>query len=169
MGYVIYLTDHSFLIDKDHVIPAVRSEIGENSFDEDTPYEDALTELGSMFEFWGFQTDITNPEDGLRIDGWEGKTTEEDEFLTRLAPYVTAGSYLSWEGEDGNLWQYRFDGTSSTTVDGHAAFHPVIDYETLRDTIRDGLNADSGDAEREALAEAGQMLGLTMNDDGQYQ
>jgi len=35
---------------------------------------------------------------------------EVQEFLESIAPYVESGSCISFEGEDGDCWDYDFDG-----------------------------------------------------------
>lgn len=37
---------------------------------------------------------------------------EVREFLESIAPYVESGSCISFEGEDGDCWDYDFDGDS---------------------------------------------------------
>ncbi len=37
---------------------------------------------------------------------------EVQEFLENIAPYVESGSCISFEGEDGDCWDYDFDGDS---------------------------------------------------------
>jgi len=54
--------------------------------------------------------------EGLDIVGWSGgkmSSTEPDEFLELVAPFVTGT--IDWEGEDGNKWRNRVhpDGTWS--------------------------------------------------------
>lgn len=38
------------------------------------------------------------------------KYGDEDVFFNALAPYVEAGSYLCFEGEDGDIWTWAFSG-----------------------------------------------------------
>lgn len=47
-----------------------------------------------------------------------------------------------------------FDTTRLTIAEGK--------LEDIKEVAKDGLNADSGDAEREALAEIADIVGLTM-------
>lgn len=154
MGYSIGTTGAKFLIPVKN-FPAAIEKIGQG--------------LASAMEYHGFQYEVD--EDGLDVTGYDyGNAGDYWDFLEALAPFVEPGSYLEWEGEDSGRWRLDFDGTTMTQTDGHTAFHPVIhDWDLLVETVRDGLNADSGDAEREALAHVGEVLGLKMNDDGQYE
>lgn len=154
MGYRNGTTAAQFLIPTDKLTDAAKIVESDN----------LLEDLQEM----GFNAETT--DDGLTITGYDFENQgDEEEYLITLAPYVKAGSYLEWEGEDSLRWRWDFDGEDMFYSTGHTAFHPRIDYDTLRETVRDGLNADSGDAEREALAEAGQMLGLVMNNDDKYE
>lgn len=73
-----------------------------------------LIELG--FEIMG--------EDGedLTLVGYDSKMGNERVFLAALAPFVPAGSYVNWEGEDGEYWQDYFDGTTMTTKQGSVVY-----------------------------------------------
>lgn len=154
MGYRNSTTAAQFLIPTDNLTAAAKTVLS----------DDLAEDLQQM----GFNVETT--DDGLSITGYDYENQgDEEDYLIALAPYVKAGSYLEWEGEDSLRWRWDFDGKDMYYTSGHTAFHPRIDYDTLRTTIRDGLNADSGDAEREALAEAGQLLGLKQDDDGNYQ
>lgn len=167
MGVALYLNDHSFLIDKDNVLPALN--ILTDGDWPDLEYTYARERLIGILEEQGF-TFEDDEEQGVQVAGFEGNVWDQEDILADLAPYVTAGSYLEWQNEEDLYWRQDFDGTTITTRNGHVAFHPVIhDWDLLVETVRDGLNADSGDAEREALAYVGQLVGLTMNDDGQYE
>lgn len=65
--------------------------------------QDILFELG--FE------DIKLDEDGNLIDLWyDNKTGDEALFLQIISPYVKAGSYVNWIGEDGTRYQFFFNG-----------------------------------------------------------
>lgn len=42
------------------------------------------------------------------------KSGDEDVLFPAIAPYVTAGSYIEFRGEDGAQWRWVFDGTTAT-------------------------------------------------------
>jgi len=82
------------------------------SFDEFETIEQFLNHVG-------FDTTI-DAEGDLHIDDYDDKTGSEDMFLTYLAPYIVAGGYIDWRGEDGSIWRNEFDGaviaTKSATI-----------------------------------------------------
>jgi len=50
------------------------------------------------------------------------KAGDEEELFGAIAPYVTAGSYLEYHGEDGAIWRWVFDGTTATEVQAVITF-----------------------------------------------
>lgn len=62
------------------------------------------------------------------------KAGTEDEFFTTIAPYVEAGSYVEFSGEQAEHWQYRFYGTKCIEED--------TDITYASDTDEDGLSHD---------------------------
>lgn len=42
----------------------------------------------------------------------------QDQALEALAPFVEAGSWLPWQGEEGEYWRSEFDGRAMRTVEG---------------------------------------------------
>lgn len=57
----------------------------------------------------GFE-DTCVDEEGLQLGSYGSKSGDEKEFLLALAHLVKPGSYVSWEGEDGQHWQDYFPG-----------------------------------------------------------
>lgn len=62
------------------------------------------------------------------------KAGVEDEFFTTIAPYVEAGSYVEFSGEDAEHWRYRFYGTKCIEEDA--------DITYASDADEDGLSHD---------------------------
>jgi hypothetical protein len=64
-----------------------------------------------MFEEFGWEAH-TDPETG-NITGLvfnSEKMSDEKDLFTCLAPYVEAGSYIHFLGEDSEQWKFVFDG-----------------------------------------------------------
>jgi hypothetical protein len=53
---------------------------------------------------------------------YDNKTGCQDVFLEALAPYVEAGSYIEWQGEEGEQYRFDFNGTSMTQRSGVVAW-----------------------------------------------
>jgi hypothetical protein len=76
----------------------------------DADYPDKCKTMEDVLYNLGFEN-IKYDENGNLIDIWyDNKTGAEDVFLQAIAPYVKAGSYLNWQGEDGTNYQYFFNG-----------------------------------------------------------
>lgn len=77
-------------------------------------YDQTVTSAAEVFEELGFT--VTTEDDGtLILEEYDSKAGAEDLFLMAAAPFVTAGSYLEWEGEDGERWRQDFDGETMKT------------------------------------------------------
>ena len=87
----------------------------------DENYDQTLHSAEEIFEALGFTT-ATDGNGTLSLEEYDSKAGAEDFFLATAAPFVTAGSYLEWEGEDGTRWRQDFDGETMTTRDGYTAW-----------------------------------------------
>lgn len=72
-------------------------------------YDETMHTAEEILKALGFQT-WTENDGGLSLSGYADKTGDEDVFLEALAPFVPDGSYVNWEGEDGEHWQLWFEG-----------------------------------------------------------
>lgn len=87
----------------------------------DENYDTQAKDLKDIFDMLGFDGDYE--EDGSYVlYGYSDKTGDEEIFLREVAPYVTAGSYIIWQGEDGSLWKMVFDGESMAILEGKVIF-----------------------------------------------
>lgn len=56
----------------------------------------------------------------------DSDTLDDDkELFNSIAPYVRAGSYLAFEGEDGCIWCYYFDGQHCKEYPGVITFPSI--------------------------------------------
>jgi hypothetical protein len=65
--------------------------------------------LDSAMALWGWPVDVdtaTGDIDGIRFDG--EKIGQEDEMFKAIAPFVTSGSWVEMQGEDGTLWRWSW-------------------------------------------------------------
>lgn len=74
-----------------------------------------------IFQKLGF-TDTYENENGLELGYYDSKTGNEDVFLNAVAPFVDAGSYVEWRGEDGSVWKNVFDGQKMKTLSGRIVY-----------------------------------------------
>jgi hypothetical protein len=87
----------------------------------DEDYDTKARDLKDIFDMLSFDGDYE--EDGsYTLYGYSDKTGDEEIFLRELAPYVTAGSYIIWQGEEGELWKMIFDGESMAILEGKVIF-----------------------------------------------
>lgn len=72
-------------------------------------YPSECPDIESILSMVGYE--LEQAEDGaLMITGYSSKTGCEDVFAAALAPFVEPGSYLTWEGEEGEEYRWAFDG-----------------------------------------------------------
>jgi len=84
----------------------------------DANYPETCKNMQAILYALGFE-DIKFDADGNMISLWyDNKTGAEDLFLQVIAPYVKAGGYLNWQGEDGSHYQYSFNGKEMTMKSG---------------------------------------------------
>ncbi|MCI8649608.1 MAG: hypothetical protein HFG20_05780 [Anaerotruncus sp.] len=105
MGYDIWQRGSSFCIRKENFPGLVKAAIQHfpNLFDE-------MSSVGEIFKEFDFEVD-KDAEGNLSDIIFTGeKTRYEDELFETIAPFVEPGPSVSFYGEDGNIWQYCFDG-----------------------------------------------------------
>lgn len=81
--------------------------------------------LIAVFDQLGFDwsiDELAHRPASLSLDGYYDKTGGEDCFLEAVAPFVVAGSYLDWRGEDDLYWRHKFNGETMETVEGRVVF-----------------------------------------------
>jgi hypothetical protein len=71
---------------------------------------------------WGYN--VFNNDNGDIVDIWfDGdKIGDEGQMFNALAPFVRAGSYLDYMGEDGALWRWEFTGNRMVERTGRVVF-----------------------------------------------
>lgn len=69
--------------------------------------KDVCPDLESILNEVGFACSVA--DDGtLEVDYYEeSKMGNEREFIEALAPFAMHGSYMNWEGEDGDRWRWE--------------------------------------------------------------
>ena len=84
-------------------------------------YDQTMDTAAEILEELGFDFSWAEGAD-LELMGYDSKSGDEEHFLAALAPFVPAGSYVNWEGEDGDHWQYFFDGEAMSTRNGSITY-----------------------------------------------
>ena len=80
-------------------------------------YPEVCKDVAAVLKEVGFE--VSDDGDDLSIDWYANdKSGDEEHFIRALAPFVTPGSYMEWEGEDRERWRWEFDGTTMTTKTG---------------------------------------------------
>lgn len=105
MGFVIWQRESSFCIRKEYFAGLVKAAIQRfpDLFDE-------MSSVRDIFKEFDFEVD-KDAEGNLSDIVFTGeKTRYEEEFFETLAPFVEAGSFVSFYGEDNSIWRYCFDG-----------------------------------------------------------
>lgn len=88
----------------------------------DEDYDEKLMSAQEILDELGFSL-VNDFDGGLRITGWQAeKIGDEDEFLEAIAHLVKPESYINWYGEDGESWQYHFDGDKMVRKTGKVTF-----------------------------------------------
>ena len=121
MGYCINLTDCEFGILKDNkekalqAIKELMGKVGELRQGGDFAWVSTGDVLASCsfegaMECWRYPAESDDNGDIAYIQFDGEKLGEEHLMFQAIAPYVVAGSYLQFQGEDGSIWRWIFDG-----------------------------------------------------------
>lgn len=85
-------------------------------------YPDTCSDAAEVLNMAGFDT-VTTFEGDLEIIGYYGeKVRDEDKFLMVAALCADEGSYLIWQGEDGDVWRHRVVNSRLLTEEGRITF-----------------------------------------------
>ena len=106
MGYQIYMREVDLRIRKENFEAALNAL--KEAFVSDRTWTEHLKSLEDAMSDFGYIPEYD--EDGS-INGfeYEGKCLRGDyEFWTALAPYVEEGCYLEVEGDDLEIWRWKF-------------------------------------------------------------
>lgn len=121
MGYYIKLKAQKFSIKKenfDAALKAIQSLANNKETITDSSGRhfswvrqgfEELDTLPAILDEWRYIAKI-DTEGIYRLEFTGEKYGDDDLLFKTLAPYVEAGSYLEWLGEDGDKWRFTFDG-----------------------------------------------------------
>ena len=104
MGYRIYMREVDLRIRKenfDAALSAVKTAFSSSWTEHLDTFEEAMSDFGYVPEY---------DEDG-NIDGFEfigEKLRNDREFWDTVAPFVEEGCYLEIEGDDLEIWRWKF-------------------------------------------------------------
>lgn len=77
----------------------------------DPNYPEKCKTFVEILEELGFTDLWFHPTNGDLIGlSYDNKTGNELDFFNVIAPFVEPNSYINWRGEDGEQWQWFFDG-----------------------------------------------------------
>lgn len=134
MGYCIEMTESKFAIKKDNFENALKSlkavfvpenmncydYIGGKKYPHfswvDTRTVLESTNLVEALEEIRYVPQYNQNSDICNVEFIGQKYGDEEIFFRALAPYVEAGSYLCFKGEDGNKWKWVFNDRSVQCV-----------------------------------------------------
>lgn len=133
MGYYVHITESNAVIRLENLpaaLDALRgldarddlksggSGAGDKWFSWMNDYDLAnAPSVASVLERLGFEVDV-DEYGGVEIIGYDSKIGDEGVFIQTLAPYIESGSYIEWEGEDGQPYRWHFHHGLMTTQHG---------------------------------------------------
>lgn len=127
MGYYIEMTDSKFEIKKENFEKALKSlksvfvPKNMNCCDYicgkqyphfswvDTHSVLRSKTLGEALEEIRYEPEYNDNGDICNVEFTGQKYGSENVFFNALAPYVESGSYIAFEGEDGDIWEWSFN------------------------------------------------------------
>ena len=141
MGYYVKTRGIDFTIPKEHLEAACQALKDLNKRDElktggawgpdgrteawfawmPADYDETLHSAEEILKEVGFEV-YDNGEGGIELAGYDSKSGQEEHFVAALAPFVKEGSYIEWEGEDGELWRQVKVGDQIITQSGYITY-----------------------------------------------
>lgn len=127
MGYYIEMTDSKFKIKKENFRKALESlksafvpenmncynYIGGKKYPHfswvDTDSVLRSRSLGNALAEIRYEPVYDDNDDICNVEFTGQKSGSEKVFFNALAPYVESGSYIAFEGEDGDKWEWSFN------------------------------------------------------------
>lgn len=87
----------------------------------DPNYPEKCKTLAEVLQEVGFDVEHNEAGDIISLS-YDSKTGDEDYFLNALAPFVTNGSFIEWQGEEGEKWRLEFDGRNVRSREGRTTW-----------------------------------------------
>lgn len=127
MGYYIDMTDSKFEIKKENFKKALENlksafipenmnccdYIGGKQYPHfswvDTESVLKSRSLGNALAEIRYEPVYDDNDDICNVEFTGQKYGSEEVFFNALAPYVESGSYIAFEGEDGDTWEWQFE------------------------------------------------------------
>jgi hypothetical protein len=78
-------------------------------------YPDVCKNMEDILHSLGFENIIYNENGDLIGLTYSSKSGQEELFFEAMSPFIVKDSYINWRGEDGELWQWYFDGEKMHT------------------------------------------------------
>ena len=132
MSYSINYRGGSFCIKramKQRAADALRRYKNESGYD--IPQSDTLEEILSEC-CWNAETNVAGDIVEMYLE--DNVLGDEEEWMEVIAPFVKPGSWLAFEGEDGYIWCYYFDGEHCSEHHGVITF-PTVPKNNLSEVL----------------------------------
>jgi hypothetical protein len=166
MGYYVDLNDHDFTVKVEHYPTIIerwlefeKENLGYytsifNRSDDMLPMQD---DVARLFQNIGF--DVSEDGEQLTIEGWEGKSWLEAQYIHAIADLAEPGWYLDWHGEDDEHWRQTADGQTGVE---YVYLEPSLrsrltDLTTMLDVYDEG-HPSAGEGAAAEVSAAGPII-----------
>ncbi len=142
MGYNVYIQAADFTIPAENLDAAYKAMCDLNARDDlktggswsggqqtarwfawmDENYPETCKDAVAIFDALGFDNTYLTEDGSLELGEYDSKMGSEEHFLQAVAPFVKAGSYIEWRGEDGEAWKQEFDGKGMRSGSGTISY-----------------------------------------------
>lgn len=146
MGYYIEMTDSKFEIKKENFKKALenlksvfipenmncRDYVGSKYYPHfswvDTDSVLKSNTLGNALEEIRYEPEYNDNGDICNVEFTGQKYGSEVVFFNALAPYVESGSYITFEGEDGNTWKWSFNDGKVEKIENYELIDKIANF-----------------------------------------
>ena len=136
MGYYIDQVDHNFRIKKENIQKAWDSllnimKIEKKTIHDSSGYHYSWINTEDVLNAETFKEALSEARFDIKTDNngdvthiyFNGeKLGDEEIILSSIAPYVENGSYITFQGEEGERWKWKFVDGVLEEINGHWVF-----------------------------------------------
>lgn len=134
MGYYVDQIDSSFFIEqsnKKHALEAIKALVGKETIDDasgrhfswvDNEFANCQNLSQAMLK-WRWDTECDSDDNVASICFTGSKLGDDKILFDAIAPFVKAGSFIKMQGEEGEVWEWVFDGKECLVQEGEKERH----------------------------------------------
>ena len=90
-------------------------------------YDETVTSVQDVFTMLGFDVELRHGF--VSLIGYDNKRGQEELFVAETAPFVADGSFMEWQGEEGETWRWTVADGKMREAHGSITWGPASPYK----------------------------------------